>query len=77
MIKAPAGDQGIAFLCTTDKEQSIELESSKGKKVSLGVKTYELSARGGKGREMVKKDKVKVVQRQIAFVPLPEPKEEK
>jgi len=77
VIKVPAGDQVIAFLCTTDKEQRIELESSKGKKISLGVKTYELAARGGKGREMVKKDKVKVAQRQIAFVPLPEPKEEK
>src|SRR5882762_4825736 len=77
VIKVPSGDQVIAFLCTTDKEQRIELESSKGKKVSLGVKTYELAARGGKGREMVKKDKVKVAQRQIAFVPLPEAKEEK
>ena len=77
VIKVPAADQVIAFLCTTDKAQSIELESSKGKKVSLGVKTYELAARGGKGREMVKKDKVKVVQRQIAFVPLPEPEGEK
>src|SRR5712664_2698115 len=77
VIKVPAGDQVIAFLCTTDKQQRIELESSKGKKVSLGVKTYELSARGGKGREMVKKDKVKVAQRQIAFVPLPEAKGEK
>src|SRR5229473_1087779 len=77
VIKVPAGDQVIAFLCTTDKEQRIELESGKGKKVSLGVKTYELSARGGKGREMVKKDKVKVAQRQIAFVPLPEAKGEK
>src|SRR5256714_6213037 len=76
VIKVPAGDQVIAFLCTTDKGQSIELESSKGKKVSLGVKTYEVAARGGKGREMVKKDKVKVVQRQIAFVPLPEAKTE-
>src|SRR6266851_4663915 len=77
VIKVPAGDQVIAFLCTTDKEQRIELESGKGKKVSLSVKTYELSARGGKGREMVKKDKVKVAQRQIAFVPLPEAKGEK
>jgi DNA gyrase subunit A len=78
VIKVPAGDEVIAFLCASDKEQSIELESSKGgKKLSLGVKTYELAARGGKGREMVKKDKVKVVQRQIAFVPLPEEKVEK
>src|SRR5215470_2685231 len=78
VIKVPAGDQVIAFLCSTDKDQAIELESSKGgKKLSLGVKSYELSARGGKGREMVKKDKVKVAQREIAFVPLPEEKGEK
>ena len=78
VIKVPAGDEVIAFLCASDKEQSIELESSKGgRKLSLGVKTYELAARGGKGREMVKKDKVKVVQRQIAFVPLPEQKGDK
>jgi DNA gyrase subunit A len=77
VIKVPAGDQVIAFLCTTDKEQTIELESSKGgKKLSLGVKSYELAARGGKGREMVKKDKVKVAHRPIAFVPLPEAKTE-
>src|SRR5438874_8761014 len=78
VIKVPAGDQVIAFLCTTDKEQRIALESVKGeKKLSIGVKTYELAAGGGKGREMVKKDKVKVAQKQIAFVPLPEPKEVK
>jgi DNA gyrase subunit A len=77
VIKVPAGDQVIAFLCTTDKEQTIELESSKGgKKLSLGVKSYELAARGGKGREMVKKDKVKVAHRPITFVPLPEAKTE-
>src|SRR5438874_902118 len=74
VIKVPAGDQVVAFLCTSDKEQRIELESGKGKKLSLGVKTYELAARGGKGREMVKKDKVKVAQRPIAFLALPEAK---
>ena len=76
VIKVPAGDQVVAFLCTSDKEQRIELESGKGKKLSLGVKTYELAARGGKGREMVKKDKVKVAQRPIAFLALPEAKTE-
>ena len=61
-------------LCGTDKDQRIELESSKGKKLSLGVKTYALAGRGGKGREMVKKDKVKLAQRAIQFLPLPEVK---
>src|SRR5437763_3064638 len=76
VIKVPAGDQVVAFLCTSDKEQRIELESGKGKKLSVGVKTYELAARGGKGREMVKEDKVKVAQRPIAFLALPDAKTE-
>src|SRR5207253_3143693 len=64
VINVADDDEAIAFLATTDKEQRIALESVKGgKKMSLGVKTYELAARGGKGREMVKKDKVKVVEK--------------
>jgi DNA gyrase subunit A len=76
VIKVGADDRVLAFLCTTDKEQRIELESGKGKKLRLTVKSYEVKGRGGKGHEMVRKDKVKIAERAIQFVPLPEAKPE-
>jgi DNA gyrase subunit A len=59
------------------KDAKIELETVKGKKLELSPGRYEVTGRGGKGREMSKKDKVKTVHSPIEWVPLPEPKAEK
>jgi DNA gyrase subunit A len=76
IIKTAEDDPVVAFLCTTDKAAAIELETEKGRKLELSPRKYEVSGRGGKGREMAKKDRIKVAQRPVQFVPLPEAKPE-
>ena len=66
----------VAFLSTSDKEAKLDLETEKGRKLELSPRKHEVAARGGKGREMAKKDRIKTVARPILFVPLPEPKPE-
>jgi DNA gyrase subunit A len=72
VIKTPDDDPVVAFLCTTRKDDAIELETEKGRKLTLSPRKYEVASRGGKGHEMAKKDRIKVAQRPVAFVPLPE-----
>ncbi len=75
VIKVAPDDRVVAFLCTSDRDQVLELETEKGKKISLYVGRNEISARGGKGRPFFRTDKVKrVVTSQVVFVPLPENK---
>jgi DNA gyrase subunit A len=69
-------DPVVAFLCTGDKNAVLTLETEKGRKLELSPRKYEVAGRGGKGREMAKKDAVKSVVRAIQFVPLPEQKAE-
>ncbi len=76
VIKVADDDRVIAYLCSSDKKASIELESEKGRQLELTLRK-EVTARGGKGRELVRKDKVKVAKRPITFIPLPERPEEK
>jgi DNA gyrase subunit A len=77
VIKVAADDRVVAFLCTADRDAALELETEKGKKISLYVGRNEISARGGKGRPFFRTDKVKrVVSSQVVFVPLPESKGE-
>src|SRR5215470_14770905 len=54
VIKVQQGDKLIGFLCTTDKKAELPLESKKGRKLELTVR--EPSSRGGKGRQLVRKD---------------------
>ncbi|MFL5421166.1 MAG: DNA gyrase C-terminal beta-propeller domain-containing protein, partial [Myxococcales bacterium] len=76
VIKTADDDPVVAFLCTSDKNAKLELETEKGRKLELSPRKYEVASRGGKGREMAKKDAVKSVVRPILFVPLPELKPE-
>jgi DNA gyrase subunit A len=71
VIKTAADDGVVAFLCTTDKKAQLTLETAKGKSLELSPGRYEVTGRGGKGREMSKKDKVKSVTRAIVRVSLP------
>ncbi len=57
VIKVQQGDRLIGFLCTGDRKAALPLESAKGKKVELTVR--EPGGRGGKGRQLVRKDKLK------------------
>ncbi|MHB8876973.1 MAG: DNA gyrase/topoisomerase IV subunit A [Myxococcaceae bacterium] len=72
VIKVAPDDKVIAFLCSADKQSALKLESGKGKKLELSPGRYGTTARGGKGREMSRKDKVKLVERPVDWVRLPE-----
>jgi DNA gyrase subunit A len=77
VIKTAADDRVMAFLCSSKKDASLEIETSKGRTLSLSPGKYEVTSRGGKGREMSKKDKVKSVTRPLERIALPEPPEKK
>jgi len=77
VIKTGDDDPVVAFLSTSDKQAKIDLDTEKGRKLELSPRKYEVASRGGKGREMAKKDRIKTVARPVQFVPLPEKQEEK
>ena len=74
VIKTAEDDEVLAFLCTTRKDAALSLETAKGRTLTLSPGRYELTSRGGKGREMSKKDTVKLVLRPPEVVTLPAPK---
>src|SRR5262249_2558720 len=77
VIKVEKDDRVLAFLSTTDKSQALELETSRGRKLVLSPAKYELSARGGRGREMARRETVKLLPAPPQWTPLPgETKEE-
>ena len=59
VIKVQPGDKVIGFLCTSDKKAELPFETAKGRKVELTVR--EAGSRGGKGRQLVRKDKLKAL----------------
>jgi DNA gyrase subunit A len=77
VIKVAPDDRVVAFLASRKKGDSVSLETAKGRKLELSPGKYEVSARGGKGREMSKKDTVKSVQQALTWVKLPDSEEEK
>jgi len=77
VIKVEKEDRVIGFLCTSDRQATLELETSKGRKLVLSPAKYEVSARGGRGREMAKRETVKVVATPVQWTPLPGDKEER
>jgi DNA gyrase subunit A len=77
VIKTAADDGVVAFLCTARKDEKLQLETEKGRTLELSPGRYEVTARGGKGREMSKKDKVKAVRREVQRVALPQAPAEK
>jgi DNA gyrase subunit A len=79
VIKTADDDQVMAFLCTTAKsDKELTFETAKGKTLKFSLGKYEVTGRGGKGREMSKKDEIKTVNRALDLVLLPEaPKTDK
>jgi DNA gyrase subunit A len=75
VIKVEKGDRVLAFLCSSRKDAELMLETSKGRKLTLSPGRYELSARGGRGREMAKKETVKLLATPLVWTPLTEKKE--
>ena len=50
----------------------LEVETTKGRKLTLTPNRYEVTARGGRGHEMVKRDRLKLAALPILWTPLPE-----
>ena len=72
VIKTQPDDAVMAFLVSAKKDDSIQIETTKGKTLKLSPGRYEVTSRGGKGREMSKKDSVKSISRELQRVSLPE-----
>ena len=72
VIKTADDDQVEAFLCTSKKDDELLLETTKGRSLKLSPGRYEVTGRGGKGREMSKKDEVKSVTRPLVVITVPE-----
>ena len=77
VIKLDDDDKVIAFLCTSDKQARLELETTKGRKVELTTFRQEPVARGGKGHQQVKRDTLKTPKPAPVIQLLPEPPREK
>ncbi len=62
VIKVTGDDRVIGFgLAKGKAETPLLLETATGKQIAVGPKAYEVTSRGGKGREVVKRSLVKVV----------------
>ncbi len=77
VIKTVDDDQVMAFICTTKKDTALVIETAKGKSLKFSLGRYEVTGRGGKGREMSKKDEIKTISREAVHVLLPEVKTDK
>jgi len=74
IIKVQQGDKLVGFLCTSDKKAELPLETAKGRKLELTIR--EAATRGGKGRQLARKDKLKALSTGPVVQALP-PTEEK
>jgi DNA gyrase subunit A len=72
VIKLGEGDRVVGFLCTSDRDEALTLETDKGKKIKFSVGRHELVARGGKGRQLSRRERIKQVSRPLVWVQLPE-----
>ncbi len=72
VIKTADDDQVLGFVCSAKKDAGLKLETAKGKALELTLGRYEVTSRGGKGREMSKKDEVKSIHRPLEVLALPE-----
>jgi DNA gyrase subunit A len=77
VIKLDPGDHVADFMVTapTDKQAALSFETAKGRTLAASPSKYGVSARGGKGHEMSKKDSVKELKHTLTFIPLPEKKD--
>jgi DNA gyrase subunit A len=74
VIKLDEDDKVIAFLCTRDKQASIPVETTKGRRLDLTTFRQEPVSRGGKGHQLVKRDTVKALPVGPVVQALPEEK---
>jgi DNA gyrase subunit A len=76
VIKVSADDRVLAFIVSSHRDAAITLETNKGRKVELAAFGHDPASRGGHGRQMVKRDKLKPPSTAAVVVQLP-PAEEK
>ncbi|MCI0569302.1 MAG: DNA topoisomerase IV subunit A [Myxococcaceae bacterium] len=77
VIKVAEGDRVVAFLTAapSEKDAKLQLETEKGRTLTLSPFKYGVTGRGGKGHEMSRRDAVKAVAQPVVFIPLPEKKD--
>jgi DNA gyrase subunit A len=72
VIKVDDGDEVVAFACTSKKDAELSFETTKGRTLKFAPSKYEVTGRGGKGRELSKKDEIKTVVRELQLVSIPD-----
>ncbi len=77
VIKCADDDQVMGFVCSAKKEAALSIETAKGRTLELSLAKYGVTSRGGRGREMSKKDEVKSVRRELEVITIPEDKKQK
>ncbi len=77
VIKCADDDQVMGFLCSSKKDASLTIETTKGRTLDLSLSKYGVTSRAGRGREMSKKDEVKTVRRELEVITIPEEKKQK
>ncbi len=57
-IKLPADDRVLGFTLTTAARQGLEVETPRGARLVVRTTKYEVTRRGGRGRQMLKRDRL-------------------
>jgi DNA gyrase subunit A len=73
VIKTGADDQVIGFVAGTGRDDTLNMQTTTGtRKFSIAVDGRRLSARGGKGKQLVKRSTLKALPKDIEIIPLGE-----
>jgi DNA gyrase subunit A len=73
VIKTGPEDRVIGFVAGTGKSDVLRMQTTTGtKKFDISVDGRRLSARGGKGKQLVKRSQLKMQPREVVIVPLGE-----
>ncbi len=71
VIKTAADDHVIGFVAGTGRDDTLEMVTTSGaRKFSIAVDGRRLSARGGKGKQLVKRSMLKALPKEIQITPL-------
>jgi DNA gyrase subunit A len=57
-IKLTQGDQVLGFSLSTAARQGLEVETTRGTRMVVRPTKYEVTKRGGRGRQMLKRDRL-------------------
>jgi DNA gyrase subunit A len=71
VIKTAADDHVIGFVAGTGRDDTLNMVTTSGtRKFSIAVDGRRLSARGGKGKQLVKRSALKAIPKEVVITPL-------